>query len=66
MRDRVMAASKAEGERMWTMPLEDDYKDYLKSPFADLANIGGRYGGAVTAACDRIVIPTRSCPAACW
>ena len=50
MRDRVMAASKAEGERMWTMPLEDDYKDYLKSPFADLANIGGRYGGAVTAA----------------
>jgi leucyl aminopeptidase len=50
MRDRVMAASKAEGERMWVMPLEEDYKDYLKSPFADLANIGGRYGGAVTAA----------------
>jgi leucyl aminopeptidase len=50
MRDRVMAAAKAEGERMWNMPLEDDYKDYLKSAFADLANIGGRYGGAVTAA----------------
>jgi leucyl aminopeptidase len=50
MRDRVLAAAKAEGERMWTMPLEDDYKDYLKSAFADLANVGGRWGGAVTAA----------------
>ena len=50
MRDRVLAAAKGEGERMWTMPLEDDYKDYLKSAFADLANVGGRYGGAVTAA----------------
>jgi leucyl aminopeptidase len=50
MRNRVMAASKAEGERMWVMPLEDDYKEYLKSPFADLANVGGRWGGAVTAA----------------
>jgi len=50
MRDRVLAAAKAEGERMWAMPLEEDYKDYLKSPFADLANVGGRWGGAVTAA----------------
>ena len=50
MRDRVLRAAKAEGERMWTLPLEDDYKDYLKSAFADLANVGGRYGGAVTAA----------------
>jgi leucyl aminopeptidase len=50
MRDRVLAAAKAEGERMWPMPLEDDYKDYLKSAFADLANVGGRWGGAITAA----------------
>ena len=50
LRDRVLSASKSEGERMWTMPLEDDYKDYLKSAFADLGNIGGRWGGAVTAA----------------
>ena len=35
---------------MWPLPLEDDYKDYLKSAFADLANVGGRWGGAVTAA----------------
>lgn len=50
LRDRVLAASRAEGERMWPMPLDDDYKDYLKSAFADLANVGGRWGGAVTAA----------------
>ncbi len=50
MRDRVLDAAKAEGERMWPMPLEDDYKEYLKSPFADLANVGGRWGGAITAA----------------
>jgi len=47
---KVMSAAKSEGERMWHMPLDDDYKDYLKSAFADLPNIGGRYGGAVTAA----------------
>jgi leucyl aminopeptidase len=50
MRDRVLQASKAEGERMWPMPLDDDYKDYLKSAFADMGNIGGRWGGAITAA----------------
>ena len=47
---KLMSAAKSEGERMWHMPLDDDYKDYLKSAFADLPNIGGRYGGAVTAA----------------
>jgi leucyl aminopeptidase len=50
MRDRVLRAAKGEGERMWVLPLEDDYKDYLKSAFADLANVGGRWGGAITAA----------------
>ena len=35
---------------MWHMPLDDDYKEYLKSAFADLPNIGGRWGGAITAA----------------
>jgi leucyl aminopeptidase len=47
---RVMAAAKSEGEKMWHMPLDDDYKDLLKSAFADLANIGGRWGGAISAA----------------
>ncbi len=50
MRDRVLKAAKAEGERMWAMPLDDDYTEYLKSAFADLGNIGGRWGGAITAA----------------
>jgi leucyl aminopeptidase len=50
LRDRVLQASQDEGERMWAMPLDDDYKEYLKSAFADLGNVGGRAGGAVTAA----------------
>ncbi len=50
LRDRVLAAAKAEGERMWPMPLEEDYKEYLKSAFADIPNVGGRWGGAITAA----------------
>ena len=50
LRDRVLNAAKAEGERMWPMPLDEDYKEYLKSAFADLGNIGGRWGGAITAA----------------
>ena len=47
---RVLEASKAEGEKMWPMPIDDDYKEYLKSAFADLPNVGPRWGGAVTAA----------------
>jgi leucyl aminopeptidase len=47
---KLFAAAKVEGERMWQLPLDEDYKDYLKSAFADLPNIGGRYGGAITAA----------------
>ncbi len=33
------------------MPLWDEYQELLKSPFADMANIGGRPGGSITAAC---------------
>jgi leucyl aminopeptidase len=50
MLGRVMSAAKLEGEKMWHMPLDEDYKDLLKSAFADLANIGGRWGGAISAA----------------
>ena len=32
------------------MPMDEEYKEYLKSAFADLPNIGGRYGGSITAA----------------
>ena len=48
--ERVAAAGRSAGDRMWRMPLDDDYKEYLKSAFADIPNIGGRWGGAITAA----------------
>ena len=35
---------------MWPMPLDEEYKELLKSPFADLPNIATRWGGAITAA----------------
>lgn len=38
-------------DRAWQMPLWDDYQDSLKSNFADMANIGGRSAGTITAAC---------------
>ena len=38
-------------DRAWQLPLWDDYQEQLKSNFADLANIGGRPAGSVTAAC---------------
>lgn len=38
-------------DRAWHMPMWDDYQDQLKSNFADMANIGGRPGGSITAAC---------------
>jgi len=50
LQERVLAASKAVGERMWPFPMDDDYKDYVKSSFADMGNIGGRWGGSITAA----------------
>ncbi len=46
---KVMAAAGAEGEKMWHMPLDEDYKEALKSAFADMPNIGNRWGGAITA-----------------
>lgn len=48
--ERLIAASRAAGEKMWQLPMDEEYKDYLKSAFADLPNIGGRYGGSITAA----------------
>ncbi len=48
--DRFLAASRTTGEKTWQMPMDEEYKEYLKSAFADLPNIGGRYGGAITAA----------------
>ena len=44
------AAAKAALDPCWRMPLDEEYDDGLKSNFADMANIGGRPGGAITAA----------------
>ncbi len=46
----VLAACQQSGERAWRLPLDEDYKEALKSQVADLKNVGGKWGGAVTAA----------------
>lgn len=38
-------------DRVWQMPLWDEYQEQLKSPFADMSNVGGRTAGVITAAC---------------
>ena len=48
--DRIVASGSETGERMWQLPVDDDYRELYKSSIADLANTGGRYGGAITAA----------------
>ncbi len=48
--NRLLASAAAAGEKMWQMPVDQDYRDLYKSSIADLANTGGRYGGAITAA----------------
>jgi leucyl aminopeptidase len=42
--------SKVTGDKSWRMPMEAEYKEQLKSKVADMTNLGGRYGGAITAA----------------
>jgi leucyl aminopeptidase len=48
--DQVIAAGESAGERMWQMPLDEDYKEQNKSTVADLKNTGGRAAGSITAA----------------
>jgi len=45
-----MKAAERAGERMWQLPLDDEYRDLIKSVVADIANSGGRFAGAITAA----------------
>ncbi len=47
---RWMAAAQVAGDSMWPMPLFDEYREQLKSVYADIQNIGTRWGGACTAA----------------
>ncbi|MGH8689776.1 MAG: leucyl aminopeptidase [Burkholderiales bacterium] len=48
--DEIRAAADDAWDRVWQMPLWEDYQEQLRSNFADMANIGGRPAGAVTAA----------------
>ncbi len=48
--DRVIAAGKAAGEKTWQLPLYDEYREQIRSTFADIKNTGGREAGAITGA----------------
>ncbi len=47
---KVLKAAERTGERMWQMPMPEEYKEQIKSEIADIKNTGNRYGGAITAA----------------
>jgi len=49
--DALRAAGDDAWDRVWQMPVWEDYQEQLRSNFADMANIGGRPAGSVTAAC---------------
>src|SRR5438309_3303926 len=48
--NRLLSAAEAAGEKLWRLPLIDEYRENLKSDVADLNNVGPRGGGAITAA----------------
>ncbi len=49
--DELLQAGRQSADTCWRMPVEEAYQEALKSNFADMANVGGREGGAITAAC---------------
>ncbi len=49
--DRLLRAGEQSGDRAWRLPLWEEYHKQLRSPFADLANIGAGGAGTITAAC---------------
>jgi leucyl aminopeptidase len=50
MYERFHKANEEAGEKMWRLPLDDEYKDNINSSIADIVNSGGRWGGAINAA----------------
>jgi leucyl aminopeptidase len=48
--ERFAKSLAASGEKMWRLPVDEEYRDMIKSNIADIVNSGGRWGGAVTAA----------------
>ena len=49
--DALLAAGQATGDRAWRLPVWQEYQPLLNSNFADMANIGGRWAGTITAGC---------------
>jgi leucyl aminopeptidase len=49
--ESLLAAGQRSSDTCWRMPLAEEYQEQLKSNFADFANVAGRDGGAITAAC---------------
>ncbi len=47
----LITAGLESHDRVWQLPLWEEYQDQLKSPFADMSNVGGRAAGTITAAC---------------
>jgi leucyl aminopeptidase len=50
MYERFHKANEEAGEKMWRLPVDDEYKENIKSSIADIVNSGGRWGGAINAA----------------
>jgi leucyl aminopeptidase len=50
LRQRILRASEATGERVWELPLEDEFREMVKSDFATVKNSAGRYGATLTGA----------------
>jgi leucyl aminopeptidase len=49
--DKVLASAKAAGEKMWQLPMDDEYREFIKGTVADIQNIGsGKGGGSITGA----------------
>ena len=49
--NKVLASARAAGEKMWQMPMDDEYREYIKGTVADIQNIGsGKGGGSITGA----------------
>lgn len=51
LKKRVQAAGEKSWERVWELPLWEEYQEQIKSDIADIKNVGGPHGGAITAAC---------------
>lgn len=49
--EQLLQAGQTSGDRAWQLPIWEEYVEQLKSPFADLQNIGGREAGTITAGC---------------